>query len=64
MSDKKNEFIEASKTDRTSFVKEFWYFLKQNKKWWLIPILVVLLLLGVLVFLGGTAIAPFIYPLF
>jgi hypothetical protein len=34
-----------------------------NKKWWLIPIIVVLALLGLLVFLGNTA-APFIYPLF
>jgi hypothetical protein len=35
-----------------------------NKKWWLVPILVMLLVLGLIVFLGGTAAAPFIYTLF
>jgi hypothetical protein len=39
-------------------------FLAQNKKWWLTPIVVVLLLVGVLVVLGGTGAAPFIYTLF
>jgi hypothetical protein len=49
---------------RTSLPAEFWSFLKHNKKWWLLPILITLLILGLLVLLGGTAIAPFIYPLF
>jgi hypothetical protein len=44
--------------------KEFFLFLKENKKWWLIPILLVLALMGVLVALSGSAVAPFIYPLF
>ena len=39
-------------------------FLAQNKKWWLTPIIAVLLLVGVLVVLGGTGAAPFIYTLF
>ena len=39
-------------------------FLSQNKKWWLAPIVVSVLLLGALVLLGGTAAAPFIYTLF
>jgi hypothetical protein len=43
---------------------EFWDFLKHEKKWWLTPIIVVLLLLGVLIFLSGTVAAPFIYPIF
>ncbi len=43
---------------------EFWDFLKHNKKWWLAPIILVLLLFGVLLILGGTAAAPFIYTLF
>lgn len=59
-----NEFKDLSNRKRTSIFTEFWLFLKHNKKWWLLPILIMLLLLGVLVFLGGTAIAPFIYPLF
>jgi len=48
----------------TNFASEFWHFLRQNKKWWLLPIVVVLLVFGVLVFLSGTAAAPFIYTLF
>jgi hypothetical protein len=44
---------------------EFFHFLKQNKKWWLLPILVTLLLLGaLLVFAQGSVVAPFIYTLF
>jgi hypothetical protein len=38
-------------------------FLRSNKRWWLAPIVIVLLLLGVLLVLGGTALAPLIYPL-
>lgn len=45
-------------------VREFWEFIKENKKFWLIPIIIVLLLLGLLIMLGGTASAPFIYTLF
>jgi hypothetical protein len=45
-------------------VAEFWYFLNQTKKWWLLPIVVILLAFGVLVALSGTAAAPFIYTLF
>ena len=49
---------------RASLIGEFWMFLKQNKKWWLLPIVLVILLLGGLVFLSGTPAAPFIYTLF
>ena len=55
---------EANATDRTGIVAEFWYFLSHSKKWWLLPIVVILLAFGVLVFLSGTAAAPFIYTLF
>lgn len=44
---------------------EFWQFLKERKKWWLLPMIIVLLLVGLLITLtSGTAIAPFIYTLF
>jgi Family of unknown function (DUF5989) len=43
---------------------EFWHFLGQTKKWWLIPILVIILGFGLLVIFSGTAAAPFIYTLF
>ena len=50
---------------KLSLLKEFWDFLKVRKKWWLTPIVVVLLLLGALiVFTQSTAVAPFIYTLF
>ena len=67
MTDKTNEnksFEKLANQKRNSLLGEFWQFLKYNKKWWLLPIIIVLLLMGVLVLLGGTAIAPFIYPLF
>jgi hypothetical protein len=42
---------------------EFWSFLRENKKWWLLPLLLALLLLGILVVLSGSGLTPFIYPL-
>ncbi|MBA7687094.1 hypothetical protein ES703_95554 [subsurface metagenome] len=58
------EFDKLAREKRTPLLAEFWFFLKHNKKWWLLPILIMLLILGLLVLLGGTAIAPFLYPLF
>jgi hypothetical protein len=47
------------------FLKELWMFMKVRKKFWLLPIILVLLLLGALiVFAQGSAVAPFIYTLF
>jgi len=47
------------------FLKDLWSFLKVRKKFWLLPIIIVLLLFGVLIVLtNGSAIAPFIYTLF
>ena len=47
------------------FLKEFWEFLKVRKKYWLLPILLVLVLFGGLIVLGqGTAVAPSIYTIF
>ena len=48
----------------TSIFREFLEFLKTNKKWWLGPIILVLLGLGGLLLLTSTAAAPFIYTLF
>ena len=62
--DKARTFVEAGKRPRPGVVGEFLLFLKQNKKLWLIPLLSALFLLGLLVLLGGTAAAPFIYSLF
>ena len=50
---------------RTTLVGEFWAFLKERKKWWLLPIIVVMVLIGaLLVFAQGSALAPFIYTIF
>lgn len=47
------------------FVKELWEFMKVRKKFWLAPIIIILLLFGALIiFTQGSAIAPFIYTLF
>ena len=47
------------------FLKEFWEFLRERKKYWLIPILIVLLVFGGLIILSqGSAVAPFIYTIF
>jgi hypothetical protein len=60
----KNEFAEQASRQQSGIVAEFVEFLLHNKKWWITPIIVVLLLFGVLIMLGGTAAAPFIYTLF
>jgi len=50
---------------KQSLAKEFFAFIAHEKKWWMIPLVVVLLIVGGLVlFAGSSALAPFIYPLF
>lgn len=50
---------------QTSLGREFWMFLRERKKWWLLPIIVCLALVGsLLVFAQGSALAPFIYTIF
>jgi hypothetical protein len=58
------DFARKASAAQTGFLHEFWLFLRGNKKWWLTPLLVILLVFGVLVVVGGTAVAPFIYTLF
>jgi len=49
----------------SGLVAEFWQFLKVRKKWWVLPIVVVMMLVGaLLVFAQGSALAPFIYTIF
>lgn len=61
-----NRFLEesAKAAPKMGIFGEFTDFLKHNKKWWLLPIIIVLLLVGALVLLGGSVLAPLIYPLF
>ena len=50
---------------KMSILRELWVYLKERKKWWLTPVVVLLVVLGALiVFAQGSALAPFIYTLF
>lgn len=54
-----------AKVSKVSIFGEFWQFLRVRKKWWLGPIVIVLLLMSLLIFFTeGSALAPFIYALF
>jgi hypothetical protein len=60
-----NEFEKAAQqSEKQGIVREFFGFLSANKKWWLLPVVICLLILGLLVFLSGTGFAPFVYSLF
>ncbi len=55
----------AAEHGRGGILRELWGFMKQNKKWWLLPLLLTLLMFGLLIFLSGSSgLAPFIYTLF
>jgi hypothetical protein len=58
------DFLAHARRKRHGTVADFVAFLRHNKKWWLVPIVASVLVLGALVILGGTAVAPFIYTLF
>ena len=58
-----SDFEKQAQEQSPGIVREFFQFLRENKKWWLLPIVVVLLLFGMLLALGPT-VAPFIYTLF
>lgn len=60
----KKEFEQAAKDSEIGFLSEMVGFLITNKRWWITPIVVCLLLLGILLMLGSTGAAPFIYSLF
>ena len=60
----KKKFQQQAQRQRSGLFKEFFEFLIHNKKWWLLPIFLILLLISLFIMLSGTAIAPFIYPLF
>lgn len=64
MAETEKSFEEAGQEDRLSLMQEFYYFLRDNKKWWLLPILLVLGMVGLLALFAGTGAAPFIYTLF
>jgi hypothetical protein len=64
MQTQQESFQEVAEQEAPGLLKEFWLFLAYNKKWWLLPIVAVMVLLGVLIYLSSTPLAPFIYTLF
>ncbi len=57
--------VEKVQMDRNpGFAADLLQFVLQSRKWWLVPIVVVLVLFGAILVLGGTSAAPFIYSLF
>ena len=62
--DSQGEFEKLQDEQQLGLIAEFWLFIKEEKKWWLTPIILVLLGVGVLVALTSTGAAPFIYTLF
>ncbi len=63
--EKSSEFEKAAAAQPgAGFFSDLWGFLKTNKKWWLLPIIITFLILGLLILLSSTGLAPFIYTLF
>jgi len=58
------DFERAGEEQPLNLAQEFILFIRENKKWWLIPILLVFGLVGLLIMFGSTGAAPFVYTLF
>ncbi len=61
---KRQSFKEAGDASHANLLQETALLLRQNKKYWMIPVIIVLLVFGMLIALGGTSAAPFIYQMF
>jgi Family of unknown function (DUF5989) len=59
-----DDFAGWTSEARPGLLSEYWDFLKYNKKWWLLPILLMMLVLGALLMLSGSGAGPLIYSLF
>ena len=59
-----SDFSRQAEEPSPGLLREIWDLLRYNKKWWLIPIVVAVLLGSLLVFLSSTVFAPFVYTLF
>ena len=58
-----DDFARRAEQPAPGLAREFWWFVCEHKAWWLVPLLIGLAVLGAAVWVGGTAAAPFIYPL-
>lgn len=61
---KKDDLESLSENESQSLITEFVAFLGSNKKWWLTPVIIAIILLSILVMFGGSSLAPLIYPFF
>lgn len=59
-----SDFLRQARSGSPGIVAEYVAFLRRSKKWWLAPIIFFLLLVGLLLALGATGVAPFIYTVF
>ena len=57
------DFASQAEQPQPGILAEFWDFFLHNKKWWITPIIAVLLLMGLLILLSGTSVSPFIYTI-
>jgi hypothetical protein len=60
----RSSFEQQAARKRQGLIGEYFQFLRQHRKWYLIPIVIALILLGALIFVAGTSVAPFIYTMF
>ena len=58
------EFQDAASGRRPRITSDIWSFVWRNKRWWMIPMIAILMLLGFVVLLGSSGVGAFIYPLF
>jgi len=56
--------VERAADERSSWLGELWAFLRDNKRWWLAPVVIAIVALGALVLLGSTGAGPLVYTLF
>ena len=62
--DELDRFERLANQEQPGIAAEFYEFLRDNKKWWLLPILILIGAFGILVALASTGVAPFIYTMF
>ena len=58
------KFEELERPSRRGLIREFISFLRHNRKYWMAPLFILLVLIGLLILVAGSSVAPFIYPLF
>jgi hypothetical protein len=57
-------FEQQAKTARQGMIVQYFQFLREHSKWYLVPIILALIVLGALVFMAGSSVAPFVYTMF